>query len=175
MKFGFQIRNNRNRPTHQGMLDLLRGARKAGAMESACANGGPFGIFAGVVGRVAAGLIALCACSQARAQQTNQLDCQGVMGHTPAVLSGVRQYAPYNALGDGYVRFNGSVTAGGIQGRITYEGYTQTAPFSGAIETAQGNLSVGILDNTGGQMIIYGGKPSLGPPDIIGRFSCSWR
>ena len=97
------------------------------------------------------------------------------MDNTPATLSGVRQYQPYNPLGDGYVRFSGSVTAGGISGRISYEGYTRTAPFSGVIQTAQGTLSVGILDNTGGQFIIYGGRPSLGPPATIGRFACTWR
>lgn len=134
-----------------------------------------FGDCNGVVNCLAYSLIALCLCAEARAQQTNQLDCQGVMGDTPAVLSGVRQYEPYNALGDGYVRFDGLVTAGGVQGRITYQGYTQTAPFSGVIETAEQGLSIGVLDNTGGQMIIYGGKPSLGAPDTIGRFTCSWR
>jgi hypothetical protein len=107
--------------------------------------------------------------------QVAQLDCQGVMGNTPAVLSGRRQYTPYNALGDGYVRFSGTVTAGGIQGRITYEGYTRTGCFKGAIETTHGDLSIAVLDNTGGQMIIYSGKPSLGAPDTIGRFACKWR
>jgi len=70
----------------------------------------------------------LCMCTQVCAQQA-QLQCQGVMGDTSAVMSGVRQFAPSNAAGDGYVRFAGTVTAGGISGRMIYEGYTQTAPF----------------------------------------------
>ena len=144
-------------------------------MISGVAIAWPFGGCAGVVRRLACGAVALGVCVEARAQQTNQLDCQGVMGDTAAVLSGVREYAPYNALGDAYVRFAGVVTAGGIQGRITYEGYTRTAPFDGVIATGAGSFSVGVLDNSGGQMIIYGGKPSLGPPDTIGRFTCGWR
>ena len=97
------------------------------------------------------------------------------MGNLPAVLSGVRQYAPYNAVGDGYVKFIGRVSAGGVSGRITYEGYTRTAPFQGVVVTPQGSFTIGVLDNTGGQMIIYGGRPSLGPPEILGRFVCDWR
>jgi hypothetical protein len=97
------------------------------------------------------------------------------MGNVSATLSGARQYAPYNAMGDGYVRFIGTVSAAGIQGRMTYEGYTATAPFTGVIQTAQGNLSIGVLDNSGGQMTIYGEQASLGPPSIIGRFVCNWR
>jgi hypothetical protein len=113
----------------------------------------------------------LCTCTKVWAQQA-QLDCQGVMGNTPAVMSGVRRYAPYNAVGDGYVRFAGTVNAGGIAGRVSYEGYTQTAP---VIETAQGPLRIAVLDNTSGRMIIYGGTPSLGPPQTIGEFVCRWR
>jgi hypothetical protein len=97
------------------------------------------------------------------------------MGDTPATLSGVRQSVPYNALGDDFVRFAGVVTAGGIQGRIDYEGYTRTAPYNGMIESPAGAFSVGVLDNVGGQMIIYSGKATLGPPNQIGGFSCSWR
>lgn len=97
------------------------------------------------------------------------------MGDTSAVMSGVRQFAPSNAAGDGYVRFAGTVTAGGISGRMVYEGYTQTAPFQGVIETARGPLRIAVLDNTGGRMIIYGGTPSLGPPQTIGQFICRWQ
>jgi len=76
---------------------------------------------------------------------------------------------------DGYVKFAGEVSAGGISGRITYEGYTRTAPFEGVIVTPQGTLRIGVLDNTGGQMIIYEGTPRIGPPDTIGRFACIWQ
>ena len=41
-----------------------------------------------------------------------------------------------------------------------YEGYTATAPFSGVITTPQGVLRIGVLDNTGGEFIIYEGTPS---------------
>ena len=132
-----------------------------------------FSIRTDVIRPLICGLIALCLCGHARAQQMAELNCQGVMGDTPAVLSGVRQYAPYNAVGDGYVRFSGTVAAGGIQARMTYEGYTRTAPFRGVIATAQGGMSIGVLDNSAGQMIIYSGRPSLGPPETIGRFVCS--
>lgn len=120
-------------------------------------------------------MVLLCACTQVCAQQISQLQCQGAMGNTPAVLSGVRQFARHNAMGDGYVKFVGTVTAGGISGRMTYEGHTRTAPFQGVIITSQGPLRIGVLDNTGGQMIIYGGAPSLGAPQTIGQFVCRWQ
>jgi hypothetical protein len=119
-------------------------------------------------------LIALCLCSQVRAQQRAQLNCQGAMGDVPSVLAGVRIYSPYNALGDGYVKFAGQVSAGGIQGRIMYEGYTATAPFSGVITTPQGVLRIGVLDNTGGEFIIYEGTARIGAPQTLGRFMCRW-
>lgn len=56
-----------------------------------------------------------------------------------------------------------------------YEGGPQTAPFGGVIVTPQLQLRISVLDNTGGQMIIYGGVPSLGPPETIGRFVCTWK
>ena len=125
--------------------------------------------------KVVCALIGLCMCAQGRAQENAQLSCQGTIGDVPAVLSGVRQYAPYNALGDGYVKFVGTVSAGGISGRVMYEGYTQSAPFGGVIVTSQREFRIGVLDNTGGEMIIYGGAPSLGPPQTIGRFVCVWQ
>jgi hypothetical protein len=120
-------------------------------------------------------LIGLCLCTQARGQSNARLTCQGTMADVNATLSGVRQYAPYNPLGDGYVKFVGNVSAGGVSGRITYEGYTQSAPFDGLITSLGGQLSIRVLDNTGGQMIIYDGGASLGPPQIIGRFICGWQ
>jgi hypothetical protein len=118
--------------------------------------------------------VALFFCWTLRGQQTSQLTCRGVMGDVQATLTGVRQFAATNVMGDGYVKFVGKVTAGGIAGRMTYEGYTRTAPFSGVITSPQNALRISVLDNTGGQMIIYGGTPTLGPPQIIGRFVCRW-
>jgi hypothetical protein len=128
----------------------------------------------------ACALAALCIDASAHAQQINQLACQGIIANLPAMLAGTRQYAPYNALGDGYVRFNGSIRARGndgrpIDGRITYEGYTNNAPFPGVIESPLGVYRVGVLDNTGGRMIIYDGRATLGPPQIFGEFACDWR
>jgi len=53
-----------------------------------------------------------------------------------------------------------------------YEGDTATAPFSGVITTPQGVLRIGVLDNTGGQFIIYEGTPGLGAPKTLGA-SCA--
>jgi hypothetical protein len=125
--------------------------------------------------KLACALIVLCACSQVHAQQQAQLKCQGVMGDVPAVLSGLWQFTPYNAMQDGYVKFAGEVSAGGISARMTYEGYTRSAPYGGVITNSQGALRVGVLDNTGGQMLIYEGTPRLGPPTMIGRFVCDWQ
>ena len=126
------------------------------------------------VSKIGCAAMLLFMCSQVRAQQS-ALSCQGVMGDVSAILSGTRQFASYNTLGDGYARFTGRVSAGGISGRMVYEGYTRTAPFEGVITTSQGALKVSVLDNTGGQLIIYGGTASLGPPQILGRFVCRWR
>jgi len=46
---------------------------------------------------------------------------------------------------------------------------------TGAIQAPAGTISIGVLDNTGGSMIIYSGRASLGPPNEIGRFTCAWR
>jgi hypothetical protein len=62
-----------------------------------------------------------------------------------------------------------------MQGSIAYEGYTATAPFSGVISGPLGTAWIGVLDNTGGRMMIYDGKPLLGAPQIFGEFVCSWR
>jgi hypothetical protein len=37
-----------------------------------------------------------------------------------------------------------------------------------------GAMEIGVLDNTGGRMIIYIGRAILGPPDTIGQFVCAW-
>jgi hypothetical protein len=109
------------------------------------------------------------------AQQANRLDCQGSLSGSPATISGDRQFTPTSELGDGYVRFQGSIAAAGMQGTLSYEGYTATAPFSGTIDGPLGRIAVGVLDNTGGRMIIYSGTPSLGPPNELGELVCSWQ
>jgi hypothetical protein len=115
----------------------------------------------------------------ALAQQVAHLDCQGILGNTPATLSGNRTFLQTNASGDGQVSFSGVVAAGGATGQIAYEGTTGSwrvggGPMNGVLKSQVGTQAIGVLDNTGGQMIIYSGRATLGPPDIIGRFRCAW-
>ena len=93
---------------------------------------------------------------------------------------GHRQFQASNALGDGQVRFSGAIrarTADGreIDGTIEYGGFTRVLPFEGVIVSPLGTTAIGVLDNTGGQMIIYSGRATLGPPTVLGRFACNWR
>jgi hypothetical protein len=111
----------------------------------------------------------------AAAQQQNRLDCQGAFLGAQAMLSGVRQFVPTSALGDGRVQFQGRITAAGMEGTIGYEGYTATAPFSGVVQGPLGTMAIGVLDNTSGRMLIYEGKASLGRPRTVGEFICDWR
>ena len=124
---------------------------------------------------VAWALANICVCGQAIAQQANRLDCQGSLSGAPATISGDRQFTPTTGPDDGYVQFQGSIAGAGMQGTLIYEGYTATAPFSGTIDGPLGRIVVGVLDNTGGRMIIYSGTPSLGPPNELGEFVCSWQ
>lgn len=112
-------------------------------------------------------------------KQTHQLMCQGVFRGQGADLRGRHVYEPYNALGDGIVKFSGILQTPVGRGRLVYEDYTQTAPFDGRlyVETGpyRGNTyAVAVLDNTGGQFLIYDGTPTLGPPPVWGRFDCRW-
>lgn len=111
----------------------------------------------------------------ALAQQVNELDCRGQIYGYQATLRGVRAYQAYNAAGDGEVRFSGTISAANITGSIQYGGYTQVGAFEGYIQSPAGSVAIGVLDNTGGRMIIYDGAPSLGPPTEIGIFVCQWR
>ena len=86
----------------------------------------------------------------------------------------MRQHAAYNALGDGQVQFNGTVSARGITGQIFYGGYTATGAFQGIMSGPLGSMQIGVLDNTGGRMLIYNGRPTVGAPDTIGQFICAW-
>jgi len=118
--------------------------------------------------------LALTASFSAQAQQTAHLRCQGVLFGAQAVIDGMREYAPRNALGDGQVRFAGTVAAAGLIGEMHYAGYTATAPFEGVMSGPLGARKIGGLDNTGGRMIMYNGRPTLGPPASIGQFVCVW-
>jgi hypothetical protein len=124
---------------------------------------------------MACALAVLCLCRPALAQQMNLLDCQGELFGAPAPISGSRQFAPTSALGDGYVQFQGDVAAGGMQGSLVYQGYTANGAFAGTMEGPLGRMAVSVLDNTGGQMIIYDGTPSLGAPNTLGTFACNWQ
>jgi hypothetical protein len=110
----------------------------------------------------------------AAAQQVNQLNCQGHIYGLRAIISGQRLFQPYNALGDGEVAFNGQIQTANIAGTIQYGGYTSGA-FDGFIQSSAGSVSITVLDNTGGRMIIYEGGASLGAPTEIGIFICEWQ
>ncbi len=119
--------------------------------------------------------IGLLVATPSHAQQTNRLACQGHFQGAQAMIVGLRQFAPTSAMGDGYVRFQGEIAAGGMTGRIIYEGYTATGSFDGYVSGPPGTIRIGVLDNTGGRMIIYGGTASLGPPTTLGEFRCQWQ
>ena len=109
----------------------------------------------------------------AHAQSSSHLRCQGSLFGAPAMIEGVRLYRTYNALGDGEVQFNGTVAAHGMTGRIVYGGYTNAA-FQGMMSGPLGAMTIAVLDNTGGRMLIYNGRPTLKAPDTIGQFICAW-
>jgi hypothetical protein len=115
------------------------------------------------------------AAAGAAAQQASRLACEGHFQGLPAMLGGLRQFVPATAAGDGHVRFHGQIAAAGVTGEIAWQGDTATAPFAGYVSGPQGTIAIGVLDNSGGRMIIYGGAASLGPPPILGAFACDWR
>ena len=43
-----------------------------------------------------------------------------------------------------------------------------TARFRGVMSGPLGAMEIGVLDNTGGRMIIYSGRVRIGPSDTIG-------
>ena len=69
--------------------------------------------------------------SSADAQQVAHLRCQGLLFGSQAVIDGIREYAPYNALGDeaGPLRRDGR--SSWSYREMHYAGYTGTAPFQG--------------------------------------------
>ena len=96
-----------------------------------------------------------------------------------ATITGRYVYAPYNALGDGTVRFVGTLRSPMGQAKLVYEGYTKLAPYDGYLYVQSGpyqgnSYRVGILDKTSGQFVIYDGKPTLRAPNEWGRFVCEW-
>jgi hypothetical protein len=127
-----------------------------------------------VLGAVAIAVGHLLAGS-AIADEVHRLRCQGNSVQGRVVIEGRRTLHVYNALGDGYVRFVGRVRTSRLRGRLRYEGYTNLVPFEGFITGQFAPIPVAVLDNTGGRMIIYDGRPSLGPPDILARLVCDWR
>ena len=65
--------------------------------------------------------------SSADAQQVAHLRCPGLLFGSRAVIDGLREYAPYNALGDEAGPLRGTVAAVGLIGEMHYAGYTGTA------------------------------------------------
>jgi hypothetical protein len=92
-----------------------------------------------------------------------------------AIVQGQRLYAPDNALGDSHVRFSGVLKADFGAAHMMYESYTKVGAFDGILQGSQDALPIAVLDNTGGQMIIYRGGASLGAPPMVGQFVCRWR
>jgi hypothetical protein len=121
-----------------------------------------------------AGLVAL----PAHAQQVNELFCQGNFMGGAAVVQGQRYYSPHNALGDGYVQFNGMLQGAAGRAQMVYEGYTRVGAFEGVLQAPLGTFPIAVLDatgNAGEQMIIYEGGAFLGAPPTLGQLVCQWR
>ena len=106
------------------------------------------------------------------AQQTNRLDCEGFFGGYPAAIGGTR-YSQRTATLNEYVRFQGQIAVAGQQGTIVWEG--PYPPYQGIVQIPTYSGIIGVLDNTGGRLVIYGGQASLGPPPELGQFGCQWR
>lgn len=110
--------------------------------------------------------------------QVASLQCSGTFYNLPASVNGVREFEAYNALGDGYLRFTGTITTSTESAPMTYEDYSNLAPYEGSIRSdSVGIIAISVLDATGPNndtMIIYSDIPTLGPPDILGEFTCVW-
>jgi len=108
-----------------------------------------------------------------QAQVINNLVCQGIYNGVKARIQGKRASTPY-AFGSEYVKFIGIINAGGYDGQMTYEGSSATVGFPGNLYSGKYAVHISVLDNTGGRMLIYSGRISLGAPTILGEFSCQW-
>lgn len=107
--------------------------------------------------------------------QAHQLECSGVVGGVPGTISGRRTYTPYNALGDGTVRFAGTVRFGGREAAIRWEDSTNLPPYEGVADLPEGPYAFGVLDNLpGNQMVLYDARPTMGPPTVVGELLCRW-
>jgi hypothetical protein len=125
-----------------------------------------------------AALVHLIAVPEAVAQEVSILHCEGYFMQGEAVIEGQRAYVPYNAMGDGTVKFSGVINSVHGTARIYWEGYSQSAPFSGIVDTSAGPIYISVLDATGddgSKMIIYEDRASLGAPTILGELRCTWR
>jgi hypothetical protein len=126
-------------------------------------------------------LVALCAgvlSLPAQAQQVSVLECQGSFMGGEAAVQGQRYYSPHNALGDGYVQFNGVLQGPAGSARMRYEGYARAGAFEGVLQAPQGTFRIAVLDATGDageQMIIYQGGVFLGAPPTLGELVCEYR
>ncbi len=107
----------------------------------------------------------------AEAQSTSQYVLRGE-GHflnSRAIVEGQLRYDEND-----YKRFNGMIRGGFGNGRLIYEGYENLSPYDGIVQTTRGNVPVAVLDDAGGQMIIYKGEATLGPPTTLGEFYIQW-
>ena len=99
----------------------------------------------------------------------HRLECSGYFFNKPVRISGIRQLRESWGRG-GYVTF------------VNFEGRMQSQQGTAGLiyENTQGVLlttppmSLVILDNTGGKMMIYDGRPTLGAPQQLGQLLCKW-
>jgi hypothetical protein len=77
------------------------------------------------------------------------LRCPGLLFGSRAVIDGLREYAPYNALGDEAGPLRGTVAAVGLIGEMHYAGDTGTAPFQGVMSGPLEATKIGVLYNNG--------------------------
>lgn len=108
-------------------------------------------------------------------QRTDVLSCRGIFWGRQATITLLRQFVSYNAYGDGYVWAGGEMQIGQYRLPMTYEGYSNLAPYPGFIQSGLETYYFKILDNTGVRMIIYDGRERLTAPAIWGEFVCSWQ
>jgi len=114
------------------------------------------------------------------ANEVYELPGMGTFQNQRAMITGQKVYGPVNARGNYPFRFVGTLRSPMGEAALGYEGYTNLAPWDGYLYVQsgpyQGNTyKVGILDDTGGQFLIFDGKPTLGAPNEWGRFECQWR